>query len=91
MTFFVDELLDGFKGDSPVRVYIPRKPHPNGHLIYEAVSISQKTNLPYLYAFFPHLKDDRPSTTQVYETLLTGIASAPHINDTWFPSKGIIC
>jgi hypothetical protein len=80
--------VDGFKGDSPVRVYIPKKPHPNGHLFYEAVSLSKANNLPYLYRFFPHLEDHRPSTTDVYEKLLSELTTIPHIiNDTWFLSK----
>lgn len=30
----VDESLYEFNGDCPVRRYIPRKPHPNGLLVY---------------------------------------------------------
>ena len=40
-----DELIDTYHGKSPCHVYIPSKPHPNGHLIHEAVSISRKHSL----------------------------------------------
>ena len=52
---YVDELVDAFRGQSPCRVYIPKKPHPNGHLVYECVSVSRQHSLPFLYRFFPIL------------------------------------
>lgn len=84
----LDELVDAFKGYSPVKTYFPKKPHSNGHLIYEAVSIDKNTHLPYLYAFLPYLKK-RPKTTKVFETLCVNVPSGTHIiADSWFPSAG---
>lgn len=83
-----DELVAGFRGRSPARVYVPQKPHPNGHLFYEAVSISKTTQLPYLVDFLPFLGGKRASTRTVFEQLTGNLAACHVIADSWFPSAG---
>ena len=82
-----DELVDPFRGRSPAQVYIPRKPHPNGHLIYEGVSLDKETNLPYLYHMLPFFGGKRPDTKDVMENMTNGEVPRTIIADSWFPSQ----
>jgi Transposase IS4 len=53
----VDESLYEFTGKCPIRRYIPRKPHPNGLLVYclaGQVNVGAK-RLPYVLDFEPYL------------------------------------
>lgn len=37
-------------------VYIPRKPHPNGLMVYNVATVSDRTGLPYILAMYPFFK-----------------------------------
>lgn len=84
----IDELIDTYHGKSPCHVYIPSKPHPNGHLIHEAVSISRNHSLPFLYSMLPYFGGARAGTLAVVDTLLDGANNCHVFMDSWFPSKG---
>jgi len=83
----VDELVDAFRGQSPCRVYIPKKPHPNGHLVYECVSVSRQHSLPFLYRVFSYFGGERAGTKEVLEKSLQDVPPCHVFMDSWFPSK----
>lgn len=58
----VDELVAGNNIRSPVRIYMPRKPHPNGHLVY---MVGVKTECGWFIAgLCPYVeKGNRPTAT----------------------------
>ena len=62
----VDETLFSYIGASPVRRYIPRKPHPNGLLGYALASytIVGTDRLPILFDFEPYVVGNTPSAQE---------------------------
>ena len=71
----IDELLAGAKCRSPVRVHIPRKPHPNGHLYYFAAIKLDNCDRWFILYIDPFLKkNERPSFTSTFKTLLDPVA-----------------
>jgi len=51
----VDESLYAFEGKSPAKRYIPRKPHPNGLLVYGLAceALIETQSLPFCLDFEP--------------------------------------
>ena len=65
----IDELVSGTRTRSPVKVYMPRKPRPNGHLIYlGAIKLNNK--YPFVIAAEPFLKKGgRPTPSKTFINL----------------------
>jgi hypothetical protein len=59
----VDESIYEYNGECPIRRYIPRKPHPNGLLVYGLAGyfFFGTESLPYCLDFEPYLLDNQVS------------------------------
>lgn len=99
----VDESLYEFNGDCPVKRYIPRKPHPNGLLVYGVAGYLYvgDVELPYVLDIEPYILDNLVSAQDammlLYNRLLERKPSMhPHlIVDSAFGSfekiRDIVC
>ena len=79
--------MDPFWRRSPAGVYIPQKPHPNGHLVYKGVNINSNTNLPYLYHMLPYFGGKHSDTKDVMESMIQKETPRTIIANSWFPSQ----
>jgi len=80
----IDELIDTYHGKSPCHVYIPNKPHPNGH---EEVSISRNHSISFLYSMLLYFGGARDGTLTVVNSLLDRATKCHVVMDSWFPGK----
>ena len=77
----LDELLAGSNTHSPVRVYIPRKPHPNGHLYYFAATYFETCKKWFICNCDPYIEvGNRPVFLLVFR-LFTNITEFNPNND----------
>jgi hypothetical protein len=77
----MDELLAGSNVKSPVRVYIPRKPHPNGHLYYFSAVRLKESKKWYVINVDPYLKaGERPTFSSTFSKLLDPIKGIDNLN-----------
>ena len=97
--FAIDELLAGTNTRSPVRVYMPRKPKRNGHLLYFVA-----TKLDNRFAFILDIKPyievpHRPTPTEAFISLtevlisnvvLANISNITLVADSAFTTKETI-
>lgn len=78
----VDESLYEFNGDCPVKRFIPRKPHPNGLLVYGLAgyfNVNQH-QLPYVLDFEPYVLDNKVSAQDAMMLLFRRLRQHfPHI------------
>jgi hypothetical protein len=75
----VDELVAGTNTRSPVRVYIPRKPHPNGHLIYFIAT--QMKGYWFILNCCPYLDPaNRPTPTSAFISLIKALPERTRSN-----------
>jgi hypothetical protein len=79
----VDESVYEFNGqDCPVKRYIPRKPHPNGLLVYGLAGyfLVGQHELPYTLDFEPYLLDNRVGAKEAIMVLLSRLLGRfPHL------------
>lgn len=79
----IDESLYEFNGsDCPVKRYIPRKPHPNGLLVYGLAGyfIMGQHQLPYTLDFEPYVLDNRVGAQEAMMVLYSRILGRfPHL------------
>jgi hypothetical protein len=82
----VDESLYEYNGDCPVKRYIPRKPHPNGLLVYGLSGYFhiEGSELPYCLDFEPYLLDNQVGAQGAMMNLLTRLKArkpnfVPHL------------
>jgi hypothetical protein len=69
----IDELVAGTNTRSPVRVFIPRKPHPNGHLIYFLATKLENRNW-FVFQSLPYLDPkNRPTPSLALNQLLNDL------------------
>jgi len=66
----VDESVYEFLGDSPVHVFIPRKPHPNGQLSYGLACRSASQEMPCLIDFEPYLPGNKVTPREAARRLI---------------------
>ena len=79
----IDELIAGNNIRSPVRVFMPRKPNPNGHLIYLAGV--RLNNYPFVIGCIPYLeRGKRPTPSEALISLMKKISQRidiPYLED----------
>ena len=61
----IDESIFAYQGYSPVLRYIPRKPHPFGHLIYFLTSKTRKYNNPVIHCILTVSTRERRSMRSI--------------------------
>lgn len=68
----VDESLFEYNGECPVRRYIPRKPHPNGLLVYGLAGYFHfgTTSMPFCLDFEPYVPNNLVSPQSAMTALL---------------------
>jgi hypothetical protein len=68
----VDESLYEYNGDCPIKRYIPRKPHPNGLLVYGLAGYFNvgAHQLPYVLDFEPYVLESQVSAQGAMMALL---------------------
>ena len=80
--FTVDELLSGTKVKSPVHVYMPRKPRPNGHLIY-FLGTKLDSQHSFILDIVPYLDEhNRPTPSQAFIKLVNHLTDSSTENIT---------
>jgi Transposase IS4 len=66
----IDESVYEYIGESPVHIFIPRKPHPNGQMSYGLACRSSTQELPCLLDFEPYLPGNRVSAREAARRLV---------------------
>ncbi len=67
----IDESVYEYLGGSPVHVFIPRKPHPNGQMSYGLACKSAVQEMPCLIDFEPYLPGNKVSARSAARKLIT--------------------
>lgn len=67
----VDESVYEFLGYSPVQVFIPRKPHPNGQMSYGLCCRSAIQEMPCLIDFEPYIPGNKVSARSAARRLIS--------------------
>ncbi len=67
----IDESVYEYLGKSPVHVFIPRKPHPNGQMSYGLACKTAVQEMPCLIDFEPYLPGNKVSARSAARKLIT--------------------
>lgn len=66
----VDESVYEYLGESPVHVFIPRKPHPNGQMSYGLACRTANQEMPCLLDFEPYIPGNKVSAREAARRLI---------------------